>query len=93
MDEDEEEPGNDEAVVRAAARNESCADIELLPPLVEPILGGVLAVLKSSEYRGKRLDAVWSLTKSVTPASEILPMQPLYLYVGVVSPLDLTELE
>jgi hypothetical protein len=43
---------------------DACAERKLLPPLLEPILAGIMDVLKSKKNDSKRRDAFWSLARS-----------------------------
>lgn len=60
------EATDDQAIVRSAVINDNCEDRELLPPLLEPVMAGILEVLKSSQFRAVRHDAIWSFTRSAT---------------------------
>ena len=58
-------------MARSAATNDTCEARELLPPLLEPVMAGILEVLKSSDFRPLRRDAV-----SVSYTHLTLPTTP-----------------
>jgi hypothetical protein len=58
-------PEEEVALVRAMASDPVCAEVdhELLPPLLEPVLAGLLEVLHRSEFLGARQEAICSVAR------------------------------